>query len=647
MTAKTEGLMKSFKEKFKQEMLKSKPVDLPEVTEEEIVNFKKENLNFWDTVGYSRPLSGWMYEFMYALLGAVLVSIMYPFLLGFLYTWPEIKAYVNTSGVLFSVIFFALNVPTNYAIERWVADYRVKNPKEMVQYMSFYCWYQMMTGLVLITSTSLYVFWIVRSGMLAYTSWLLLVLITREYPAMLNIFLQSLKGMQQLHWESKVNFAKSLWEPGFEITFVIIGKYVWGQDPVIGPLLGAAIGYSIGVYIDDFFTSLLSAWYLNRALKPMGLRVRDVIRPNFTKMIAKKSFWFGFKLSIPGMVGVVLGFFTFFVWYDFVPAYATYLVLNGLADELANLSKRSEGINTKGAFAEALNNGKFKLAQYYIQMTFKYYGLFTVGLGCIVIAYYPIIIKVMLVIGGAENYILAIPFIIPNIIATLFEQPAGEADKILLMGDRSMFKSFTSILQTFLGLFFTWLYIAVFKVWQYGFAAMVYIIPLGGFIPMLIRLILNWWYVNKYICKIKIALWQSFVAPIIPGIIQLVVGWLWAQYVFPPIENSIGGEIGGIVAAAITVVFAMLFGLVFSFLILYGFFGGWDDHSLRVFKEAVYNSGPSRLLFIPVFKIAVAFLKISPFHNRFPVEYKEAEREMVELMIQREKISAAAKKGEI
>lgn len=35
----------SFKDKFKQEMLKSKPVDLLDVTEEEIAAFKREDLD--------------------------------------------------------------------------------------------------------------------------------------------------------------------------------------------------------------------------------------------------------------------------------------------------------------------------------------------------------------------------------------------------------------------------------------------------------------------------------------------------------------------------------------------------------------------------------------------------------------------------
>ncbi|MHA1791762.1 MAG: hypothetical protein ACTSVI_03895 [Promethearchaeota archaeon] len=620
---------------FVDEAHQRKGFDLPPVTEEEIKNFKRESFKGFDRVGYARPLGGWFYQFFYALLGMVPTVILYPFILGVLYPQPEIKAYNDVAGVLFSILFFAFNVPTNFAIERWVADYRIKNPEKMLQFMSFYIWYQMMSGLILVTSTSLYIFWIVVNGRLAYVSWLMLVLITREYPAMLNIFLQSIKGLQKFDYESKINFIKAIWEKGFEIAGVLFGRFVIGQNPAIGPLIGSAIGYAIGTYIDDFFSAFLSGWYLHRYLKTIGLSVLDAIRPNFTWEIVKLSFWFGFKLSLPGIFNTIVGFFIFFSWYDAVPAYATFVVLNKLADELANISKRSEGINTKGAFSEAINNGKYKLAQYYIANTFKYYGFFTVGLGCLVIGYLPVLLSVLFVVGEAEAYLLAIPFILPNIIATLFEQPSGEAGKILIMGDKPLFNSLMEIITSILNIFFMILWLYVLKLPQtYGFSALVWLLPMGGFIPSFIKLVISWIYINKFIVKVKLAIWQSFVAPLIPGILSIVTGYAWGIFIFPELSLALGP----IIAAAISILIAFLFGLIFNFIILYGFFGGWDEHTLAVFKEAVYISGPSRVLFIPVYKITKVLLKYSKFYNRFPMDYKDAEREMIELMIQREKV---------
>ncbi|MHA1680545.1 MAG: hypothetical protein ACTSUE_06015 [Promethearchaeota archaeon] len=636
---KIKTAFRSFKSIFSNEAKFKGGGDLPPVTEEEIANFDRFKYKGFDRVGYSRPLGGWIYQFFYAILGAGVVALLYPVMLGYIYPYPEIKGYVDISGVVFSILFFAFNVPTNYAIERFVADYRVKDPKKMVQYMSFYIWYQMFTGLILILVTSMFIFWIVTTGNFAYASWILLVLITREYPAMLNIFLQSIKGMQAFQYESKINFIKQIWEKAFELGFVFFGTFVIGRDPRIGSLLGAAIGYSIGTYVDDFFSAWLSAWFIKKPLKEMGLSLRDVLRPNFTKEIAKQSFLFGLKLSIPGIFNSIIGFSTTIWWYAAMPQFITFQTLNKLADEVANISKRSEGINTKGAFAEAINNGKMKLAQYYIANTFKYYGFFTIGISCVVIGYMPLILQVLLSLGEADNYLLAIPFIVPNILATLLEQPAAEGDKILVMGNKPLFKSLMDIMRTLLGYLFTWLYLFAWMIPQtYGVAAIIWLLPLGGVIPSVIRLILNWWYIGKYICPLKRPMkkifWQAFIAPVIPGLITIASGYAWYAWVFPYLAMAVTP----IIAAAISIVFAMIFGLIFCFIVLYGFFGGWDEHSLSVFKEAVDISGPSRIFFVPVLKWTRALTKISPFHNKFPMDHEDAEREMIELMIQREKV---------
>lgn len=635
--------LKSLVFALRDEALHTEGHDLPPVSEEEIATFDREKFKGFDRVGYARPLGGWFYQFFYALLGAGVVIVFYPFMLGILYPEPESKAYVDVAGVLFSILFFAFNIPTNFAIERWVGDYRIKNPSRMVQYMSFYIWYQMMSGLILVTSTSLYVFWIVVEGRLAYTAWLMLVLITREYPAMLHIFMQSIKGLQRFDYESKISFIAQVYEKGFEILVVLWGRFVLGANPAIGPMLGAAIGFVIGTYIDDFLTSIISGLYLRRELRRMGLSIVDVLRPNFSKEVAKESLIFGFKLSLPGIFNTVIGFFIFFTWYDAVPAYATYVVLNRLADEIANLSKRSEGINTKGAFAEAINNGKYRLAQYYIANTFKYYGFFTVGIGCLVVGFLPVLLNVLLVIGEAENYLLAIPFILPNFLVTLTEQPAGEADKIITMGNKPLFNSLTNIIESVMNIFFTWLWLFGLRLPQtYGFAAIIWLLPAGGIVSKLTRLLLDWWYINKYICKVGATIrnvaWQAFVAPVLPGLITIATGYIWYLFVFPPLALAIT-PLG---AAVVSILFAFGVGLVFNFIVMYGFFGGWDDHTLAVFKEAIYISGPSKVLFIPVYKLTAALVKRSPFHNRFRMDYQDAEREMKELMIQREKRTALA-----
>ncbi|MFX0100222.1 MAG: hypothetical protein ACFFCS_11625 [Candidatus Hodarchaeota archaeon] len=625
--------------------------ELPPVTDEEIENFDMEKYKGFDRVGFARPLGGWFYQFFYALLSSGVIVAMMPMMLAWFYPEPESKAYVGVAGQLYSILFFTFNVPTNFAIERWVSDYRIKNPRKMCEYISFNMWYQMITGLILVTSTSMYTIWIVKSGNLAYTSWLMLVLITREYPACLGLFMHTIMGLQRFDLQSQAGFIEGIVSRVVEIVFVVFGRIVIGANPVIGPLLGTAIGYAIGTYIDDFVNSLIAAMYLRIELKRMGLGLKHIIKPRFSKEVVKTAFWFGLKNSIPGLFGTVFGFILFFQWYELVPAYATFKILSGVADDVADLMKSSAGIEDMPAVSEAINNGKYKLGSYIIASNFKYYGFFTIGIGCLLIGFVPLIFTVLLearLFGdvSAENYILAVPFLIPNILATMFEQPSGDSGRIITICNRPLFKGIMDILFTVLNFIWNMLIIQVWQIPQtYGMAALIWLIPLGGLPLSLTRMVINWWYVNKYICKISSAFkkvfWQTFVAPVIPGFINIGMGFAWNYWVFPPLAAAVTD----IPAAIISVMFAFGFGLIFCFIILYGFFGGWDDHSLQIFKEAIAISGPSRILFVPVYGLTAALVKISPLHNKFPMEYKEAVREMKELMIQRDKNTEKVKEG--
>ncbi len=642
-TGTTRSALQKFLHAISDEAHETGGKDLPPVTDEEIAAFDRKKYKGFDRVGYARPLGGWFYQFFFVLLSSGVIVVLYSYELGILYPEVESRAYVDVAGKLYSILFFAFNVPTNFAIERWVADFRIKNPKKMVQYISFYMWYQMMTGLILITSTSLYTFWIVTEGKLAYTAFLMLVLIVREYPACLGVFMHTIMGLQKFDTQSQIGFMESIWSKGLEIVFVLLGRFWLGSNPAIGALMGTAIGHIIGTYVDDFVTAATAALFLRRILKPMGVTLTDILRPNFTRDVAVNSFVFGIKRSIPGLFSTILGFFVFFAWYDAVPAYATYVVLNNLADSIANISKQSQGIESTGAFAEAINNGKYKLAQYLIASTFKYYGFFTIGIACIVIGFMPVILQVMLVTGGAANYLLAIPFIAPNIIATLLEQPSNDAGRILTMGNKPLFNSLTEIINSIISNTVTMVIIGTGIPQTYGLSVLIWIIPFSGMPGGLTKLFLNWWYINKYICKVGQALrsiaWQAFVAPIIPGAVTIAMGSAWYVWAFPPLA-AVLTPIGAVI---VSVLFAFVGGLMFNFIILYGLVGGWCKHSLEVFKEAVDISGPSKILFWPVYKLTALFSPRSRLFNRFPMEHEGAVREMKELMIQREKTTAMAK----
>jgi hypothetical protein len=607
-------------------------IDLNSELAQDILKDYKAPEEGFDKIGFTRPLGGFFYEFFFAILTGLVVFLTFSWILKALYPYPDSKAYTTVGNVLFSFLFFIANVPTAFALEIFVAKYRVKNPAKMIQYIRFYMWYQMITGILLITGTSIFVIYILKTGNLMYTKWLLLIYISREYPAMTNVFTATLKGLQRFDYQTKVNYAGQVIQPLCEIICVLLGRYVLGANPVFGEIMGIAIGFAIGTYVDDFITMIIGAKFLRKCLKPLGYSIFDTMVPHVSKEVWKESILFGLKLSPPGILSTLLGFFTFFWWYDMVPAYAVLMVLNEAADQIANIVRRGGGLYLKGTISESLSNGKIKLTQYYVAFALKFSFLTMIAIAVILITFMPVITEVMFIAGGLESWMLTIAFITPNIIESTTEQVSSISTDVILGGNKPGFHSFTSILQTVIQ--FSWDYILLFVLeWPQNapIITLIWILALRDFPNKIILIIINYTYIQKKLFKIKYKefLWQTIVAPVPASLAVAAIAAFWFNIVYTPFKLLAGVYVAG----GVTILLAVLC-LMWIFFPLYTFFGGWDDYGIKVFSNAVEISGPSKILFRPIVKVNKLMVK-SPLHNKHPIPYEDAEREADELMRER------------
>jgi hypothetical protein len=594
----------------------------------------------FDKIGYARSLGGFFYEFFYAILSTALVALTFSQILGFLFPWPESRSMVDIAGILFVLLQTIFNVPTNYALDMFIGDYRIKDPPKMVQYIRFYIWYQMMSGVFLVTGLSYFVLNMLQTGDLVWAKWLMLILISREYPAFTGMFITIIRALQKFDIEAKLNFIKdTLVNNLCTYGFVLWGKYALGANPAIGPLFGIAIGYAIGTYVGEFVSMLIVMVSVRKVMLGMGFRFIELFIPYFGKDVIWRSLKFGFIVSIPAIISSFIGTMTTLWWYSYVPAYLTFITLSKLADDLANVIKAGGGINITATISEAINNGKKELTSYYISMIWKFVFFFKFAIGAIILSFIPLILNILLVAGGAENYLLAAAFITPNIIATLVEQPQDSARTVILGANRPTFNTVITIIHDVLNLGFIYLWLIVLRLPQtLGFSAVIWLIPLGGFAPGVLRMIVSWYYIHKQIAPVRFKefFWQTFMAPIFPALIIAGVAQLWYFFVF---ENLIallgGGQLAMILTGGISIMFAFIVCAMFIFFPLYGAFGGWDTNTMAIFDEAVRISGPSRFLFLPINKASHFFEKISPLHNRFPIPYEKALEEADELMQER------------
>ena len=76
------------------------------------------------------------------------------------------------------------------------------------------------------------------------------------------------------------------------------------NHPAVGAIMGIAIGSMIGLYVDDFLAMVISAYFFKVTLKDYDLKITDCFRHDFSWDLAKETFWYGFRIGLPELLGV-------------------------------------------------------------------------------------------------------------------------------------------------------------------------------------------------------------------------------------------------------------------------------------------------------------------------------------------------------
>ena len=142
----------------------------------------------WEDIGFHRPLGNFFYGIFIAIFTGIIGLVFLNLMVTILYPYPEIQGYNGIAGSIFSIIFMVFDTGTAFGIERFIAEWRVKDPKRMLHYIQFYIWYQMMTGIVQVLIISILIFGFMRFQSLAYLSWIFLIICQKQWPGMLGIF---------------------------------------------------------------------------------------------------------------------------------------------------------------------------------------------------------------------------------------------------------------------------------------------------------------------------------------------------------------------------------------------------------------------------------------------------------------------------
>jgi hypothetical protein len=587
----------------------------------------------WESVGFHRPLANELWEVMLELINESFSIFIIAYLIPLLYPYPEIMGYRGLANGILVVVYTIFDTGTNFGLGRFISEYRIKNPRKMMEYVSFTIRYQMITGLIQISILSWYLFEVLVYSNYGYLLWILLLGLQKQYPGMLGVFKSVLNGMQHYNITQVINWVQGrAIEMVFNVGFILWGRAYGESHPEVGIIMGMAIFGVIGNYIDDVIMMFVSGFYVNKILKKnVGFSLMDSLTYKIGDDVKRNAVKYGVPGSILPIISASVNTYILFIYSDNIGGYITWVALVAIGFQFSGIINQFGDFGTTTNVAEAYMNKKKNLAEFYVSYSVKWRFFFRFLIAMTIIAVIPYFYLMIDVNPALAWYEPAFYFLLPAFIKRLINPLFEVADSIMIGAKAINQYNTIRVIEEGLKILFVYLFIFVWEVQNlWGRISIIILMVYQNYIPYLIKSLMCYIYINKKILKIRIYWVTSVVVPFFASLPVLGFAQLWLITFFPPMMAAVGFNV------AVALSFPILFlALIFSYFPLSVLLGGWDEYQIHTFEQAVKISGPSKILFVPVLKIIKKCAKLASkigVHGKFSIPYKQAHIEIVELM---------------
>ena len=547
--------------------------------------------------------------------------------------YPEIGGYGNIAGGLFLVIFQVFDVPTNFGVGNFIAENRVRNPEKMMEYIRFFIWWQMMSGLIQVTGLSIFTFNVLILGDYSYLTWLLLLTLQRQWPSMLGIYRGCIDGFQHFDKSNIINFLSgTVVGQIMNLAIVLYGRWYGIIHPEVGEIMGMAIAGNLGGYINDIIFFFVSVYFFNKIVRNMGLSAKDAWRFKFGRDVIKRSLSYGIQSSIIPLVSGATSL-TFLLWKTSrIAGFVTWSALVGTGSGMTSQVGSYGNYNLSAALAEAYPNGKKKLAAFYVSYAMLWRLMFMTVFSVSMAAIFPFFSVIYHEVGGLQYWVPALIFYYPGLIRRFWDPFIWLPDSI--MGGTFKIRQWViaRILEESGKVVNLYVLLFYFNVQDYGVAGITFLIAFDQIIPITIKTIGCLIYCQVKVVKVKIYWMKSVIIPAIASTPILPLAYVWYNYFFFVLIDAVGV----ILASTITIIIAFVLMFFVIFFPLFALLGGFDDYMLYVFAKGVELSGPSRPVMRIVLKSVKACCGLSKklhLYGKFVIPYEEAHKEIEELMV--------------
>ncbi|MHA2431223.1 MAG: oligosaccharide flippase family protein, partial [Promethearchaeota archaeon] len=285
-----------------EERKKAEEIEALEKKLEEHVDLKDD----WEAIGVHRQLGGFLFTLFVGLILVLPQLLISNFIMPqIIQPYPQAAGWYNYAYNFFQIIWILFDFGTSFALAKYFAQYRVKNPEKSIHYIQIYVWWQIITGIIQISLIAFMGSFIFPYTNLAHMSWIFIIYSFVQYPGVFLVFMYSFQGMQRSDFYLILYI---FWEVVFllvgQVVFCYLGR-MWGAaNPVFGEALGAGIGYAIARCFDYWMTFFFSILIF----KKQGFSPKTCFRIDFSKEEVKESLRYGSRLGV-GEGFVQIGWF--------------------------------------------------------------------------------------------------------------------------------------------------------------------------------------------------------------------------------------------------------------------------------------------------------------------------------------------------
>lgn len=551
----------------------------------------------WEVVGFHRPLSGFIYNYLLNIFVMIPFNFLVTFWIdrNFINPFLEARGAGNAIGQVMLFLLPLLDLGTSQAMVKYYAEYRVKEPGRAIMYMQFFVWFHLLLGIVALAVLGLLGALALPSTTFAYMSWFVVLNALAWFPPFYPIFYSLFRGQQRFDYAQLEVLLFYVMEPAFQMTGAIIGRH-WGlMHPVFGEGMGVVMGFGFGAIAGNLTLGLISCIYYER----MGMRLLTVMLAHFNRDTITKSLAYGAKLT----AGTVMPFFTWgtvpvimgMLLPNFLELNEIWVLVYGLTFAYLETGV-SIFLSLMPSISESYSQNMIKLTQRYIDQGLRWGLMATSMMGGAYIVFCGPLIEGLL----PPQFSRAIGVLVLIHVFRFFDFFVREPDQVFQATGRSGTFTVAAIIENVARVGMTWFFI---KWW--GFHGLFWAFTGSAALKALFA----WPVMAHYIIAPVFSLWQTFVNPALAAIgnyliLRAIVAALW---------HGPGHAANTWLVVLITLVGSLPIYMFISALL------GWDDIELREFKDAV-DLVPGPFLILGRFTYAMVNLgtAISPLHNRFP-----------------------------